>query len=93
MDFSSINDAALAALPSLLEEWLPDGRRIGREWVARNPRRDDRHAGSFKVNMTTGKWADFATTDKGGDPVSLLAYLEGIGQIDAARKLAEMLGV
>lgn len=43
--------------------------------------------------MTTGRWADFATDDKGGDVVSLAAYLAGTGQADAARNLADMLGV
>ncbi|WP_172332225.1 hypothetical protein [Mangrovicoccus sp. HB161399] len=93
IDFPRINDAAIGALPALLSRWLPDGRRMGHEWVARNPTRADRKAGSFRVNMHSGRWADFATGDKGGDPISLAAYLSGIGQADAARALAEMLGV
>ncbi|MBN9241913.1 MAG: hypothetical protein J0I98_03885 [Mesorhizobium sp.] len=93
IDFDRINRDALAVLPSLLSRWLPDGRRIGHEWVCRNPRRADRKPGSFRVNMNTGRWADFATDDKGGDPVSLAAYLAGIGQADAARNLADMLGI
>jgi hypothetical protein len=93
IDFARVNDAALGALPSLLVRWLPDGRREGAEWVARNPRRADRHPGSFRINMTTGKWADFATGDRGGDVVSLAAFLAGIGQAEAARNLADMLGV
>lgn len=93
IDFTGINSAALRALPSLLSRWLPDGHREGHEWVARNPRRADRKAGSFRINMTTGRWADFATDDKGGDVVSLAAYLAGTGQADAARNLADMLGV
>lgn len=71
--FHSINLACRARLPSLLAAWLPDGRKQGQEWVALNPTRSDRHAGSFKINMITGQWADFATGDKGGDPVSLYA--------------------
>ena len=77
----------------MLERWLPDGRRQGREYVARNPTRHDRRPGSFRVNITTGKWADFATGDRGGDPVSLAAYLFGLDQAEAARRLADMLGV
>lgn len=93
LDFDRINDAALATLPALVARWLPDGCRAGGEWVARNPRRGDRKPGSFKVNLTTGKWSDFATGDRGGDVVSLAAYLGGIGQADAARNLADMLGM
>jgi hypothetical protein len=93
IDFDGINRAALAVLPSLLSRWLPDGRRLGREWVARNPRRADRRPGSFRINMHTGRWSDFATGDAGGDPVSLAAYLAGTGQAEAAKSLADMLGV
>ena len=93
IDFTGINHAALANLPSLLNQWLPDGRVIGHEYEARNPTRTDRNRGSFKVNIHTGKWADFATGDKGGDVVSLAAYLAGTGQAEAARNLADLLGV
>lgn len=92
-DYPAIDAYALAVLPALLARWLPDGRRQGNEWVARNPRRDDRRPGSFSVNVVTGRWADFATGDRGGDPISLAAYLYDISQSDAARKLADMLGV
>ena len=92
-DFDAINRAGLANLPALLRRWLPDGRLLGREYTARNPTRADRRSGSFRVNVNTGKWADFATGDKGGDVVSLAAYLSGTGQADAARALADMLGV
>lgn len=93
IDFERINAAALARLPELLRRWLPDGRELGGEYVARNPRRADRRPGSFKVNMATGRWADFATGDRGGDVISLAAYLGNIGQGDAARALADMLGL
>ena len=33
------------------------------------------------------------TGDSGGDPVSLAAYLFGLSQADACRKLATMLGI
>ncbi len=93
LDFDTINRAALASLPALLRRWLPDGRFVGHEFTARNPRRADRRPGSFKVNVNSGKWADFATGDKGGDVVSLAAYLSGTGPAEAARALADMLGV
>jgi len=93
IDFDGINRAALPVLSSLCARWLPDGRRVGHEWVARNPRRNDRRPGSFRVNLLTGKWADFATGDRGGDVVSLAALISGIGQAEAARSLAQCLGV
>lgn len=93
LDFSAIGNAARLCLHELLRRWLPEGRLVGREWVCRNPRRADRHAGSFKVNVTTGRWADFASGDRGGDAISLAAYLFGLSQADAAKRVASMLGL
>ena len=91
IDFRAINLAALDDLPAILARWLPRGRIDGDEYVALNPRRGDRRLGSFKINLRTGRWADFATNESGGDPVSLAAYLAGCGQAEAARQLAAML--
>ncbi len=93
IDFTAINQAALNDLPTILARWLPRGRIEGDEFVALNPRRADKRLGSFKINLRTGRWADFATGDSGGDPVSLAAYLAGCGQAEAARRLAAMLGI
>jgi hypothetical protein len=93
LDFRRINATALPVLPALLARWLPNGRKQGAEWVARNPTRADRRPGSFSVNLRTGRWSDLATGDRGGDVISLAAYLHGLRQSEAARKLAEMLGV
>jgi hypothetical protein len=93
IDFDRVNRAALAALPALLARWLPGGLREGWEYVARNPTRRDHHLGSFRINVRSGRWADFATGDRGGDVVSLAAYLSHLKQSEAAEKLARMLGV
>jgi hypothetical protein len=93
VDFSRINAVALACLPSILARWLPDGRRRFHEYTALNPTRNDRTAGSFRINLKTGRWADFATGDKGGDPISLAAYLFRINQREAALRLAAMLNL
>jgi hypothetical protein len=93
VDFAEINRAALAAFPAVLSRILPGGKRLGAEIVALNPRRADHRLGSFKVNRYNGRWADFATGDKGGDPISLVAYLADVSQGEAARLLARMLGI
>ena len=94
IDFGRVNRAALATLPTLLARWLPGGRTEGAEYVVLNPLRVDRRPGSFRVNTRTGRWADFALEGaRGGDVVSLAAYLGGIGQVEAAERLAEMLGI
>jgi hypothetical protein len=93
IDFERINRAALVYFPAVLRRLLPNGKAIGSEFVALNPTRRDRRPGSFKVNLRTGRWSDFATGDKGGDPISLVAYIAGVSQGEAARLLARMLGV
>lgn len=91
--FGRIATSALPHADTLCRRWLADGQRQGAEWVARNPRRADHRSGSFKVNTQTGKWGDFATGDRGGDLVSLAAFLFTLSQKEAALKVAEMLGI
>jgi hypothetical protein len=92
--FQRIAAAALDQAPEILAGWLPDGRREGSEWVARNPTRADHRPGSFKVNLRTGRWGDFSTDDKGGDLIALAALLFTGGDMgEAAKKVAEMVGV
>ncbi len=88
--------AILAALDPLtvLPQWLPGGQKRGGEWVAANPRRSDRTAGSFSVNITRGVWSDFASGDKGSDLISLYAYLFcNDNQGDAIKELAANNGI
>jgi hypothetical protein len=93
INFDAINKAALAAFPAVLARILPGGKRVGAEVVALNPKRADKRFGSFKVNRFNGRWGDFATGDRGGDPISLVAYLADVSQAEAARLLAQMLGL
>lgn len=93
IDFAHINRAALSHLAQLLACWIPGGRIEGAEYVARNPKRNDRRPGSFKVNLVTGRWADFAIGDKGGDPISLAAYLASCSRIEAAHLISTLLGI
>jgi hypothetical protein len=91
--FKRIADAALRRVELIVPRWLPDGRREGTEWVAINPTRADGRKGSFKVNLRNGKWGDFASNDRGGDLISLAAYLHSINNGEAAVKVAGMLGI
>jgi hypothetical protein len=90
--FRRIAEAALAAADTLVPRWLPEGRREGAEWIATNPTRADKRRGSFKVNLRTGRWSDFAVDASGGDLVSLAAYLFNLKQGQAAVKIAGALG-
>jgi hypothetical protein len=93
LEFRRIKSGAIALADQLVPSWLPHGRRMGSEWVVRNPTRNDRRPGSFKVNLRSGHWADFATGDAGADLISLRAYLDGIRQGEAARRIARELGL
>jgi hypothetical protein len=93
IDFAAINAAAAASYRSILPRLVPGGKVRGPEFVACNPRRNDQHPGSFKINIRSGEWSDFATGDKGGDFVSYAAYVRGVGQGEAARELADWLGI
>ena len=92
-DFQSLAEALLDQAHSLVPEWLPGGSVSGHEYVCGSlcggPGR------SFSVNLSTGKWAEFAAggTLGGGDLVSLWAAINGAGQGDAFRSLAPLYGI
>ncbi len=90
IDFNLLNRQLTPSILPLLNLLLPEGSLETQEYVALNPTRYDEHLGSFRINTLTGKWADFATGDKGGDIISLWAYVEGISQTDAARVLQDI---
>jgi uncharacterized protein (DUF927 family) len=93
-DFRTVAVAALSRFDAVAN-WLGigGGKNQGREYLPINPTRADTKPGSFTINRDSGAWADFASGDKGGDLVSLVAYLHGIKQGEAADRLAEFLGI
>ena len=94
IDFDRINAEALLCLEAVCRRLLPDGQARGpRIPRAQSASRRSCSLGSFKINLRTGVWADFASGDRGGDPVSLVAFIEDCKQGEAALKLARMLGL
>ena len=93
--FADVKSAALKDIDRVLAHWLPNGKRVdgGKEYTAPNPTRTDKRAGSLKVNLSKGTWADFATGDKGGDLIDLVRYLDGGTDVEARNKLADLLSV
>ena len=75
------------SIESFVISVLPNGIKRGHEYIALNPTRSDSSLGSFGINLINGKWADFATGDKGGDIISLYAYLCGLSQYEAAKAI------
>jgi putative DNA primase/helicase len=84
ISIDKIASAAHSRLFRLVPHWLPCGRRVGNDWVVRNSTRNHNATVSFKINLHTGIWEDFATGAKGGDAVSLLANLHFLSQQEAA---------
>ena len=94
IDFKQVKDIALANAERVLSSWLPTGKRVGKEWVALNPKRNDKSLGSFSICMNVGVWKDQACDDAGGsDLISLVAYLDSSSMIDAAKSLSKFLGI
>lgn len=87
IDFPALAQQLLASAETLVPAWFPQGKRHGHEWcvgsIAGEP------GESFKINLRTGRWADFADPDvSGGDLISLYARMRGVKQLEAARDLA-----
>jgi predicted P-loop ATPase len=93
IDFQLIAATALSSARHLLADWVPGGEWSGDEYKPRNPTRDDKRPGSFVINAKTGKWIDNATGDAGGDLVSLYAYVHFVDQVEAAKRVAGLVGI
>jgi putative DNA primase/helicase len=93
IDFATINSAALRNGRSLVQDLIPGGKFRSLEYVVKNPCRNDERPGSFTINYRDGVWKDFATDDGGSDFISLVAYVKGLTQGEAAHDLATKLGV
>ena len=91
--FAYVKTASLKEIDRVLAHWLPNGKRVdgGKEYTAPNPTRTDKRAGSLKINLSKGTWADFATSDKGGDLIDLVRYVDGCTDVEACSKLADLL--
>lgn len=76
---------------SLCRDWLSHGSKQGRWWVATAPWREDSNP-SLGFSLTSGKWFDFATGDR-GDIIDLSMRLHGISLAEAIKDFEEMLGI
>jgi putative DNA primase/helicase len=86
---SDIDRAKKTPVVDVCRHLLPDGRLEREEWVATNPTRSDETPGSFKINIVTGRFSDFADPGRGGnDVVALWRYVRQSGSmLQAAREL------
>lgn len=88
IDFTSISNRLLSKAEFIVADLVPGGKRVGPEYRAGALRGGP--GDSFGFNLITGKWADFATGQKGGDLISLYAEIHNVNQGEAARKLSEV---
>jgi len=87
IDYQAVNQALLGNALDYLQQWLPGGKKVGKEYVCADL--FGGKGGSTSINLSTGQWSDFATTHKGGDLVSLYAAIFGLKMHEAA---VEILG-
>lgn len=93
INFQAVNQALLARLEHHARIWVPHGKVVGGNYIALNPRRNDHSLGSFCLNLKKGFWVDYATSDKGGDPISYFAYINSLSQFEAAKILSISTGI
>lgn len=89
-----IQHASIQWCEVLVRRWLPGGRIDGNEYTVLNPTRDDKTAGSFRINVASGAWADFAVDGmRGQSPVSLYQHLYRVSREEAIEEIGRQLGM
>lgn len=86
-DFKDLAQCALQYSQSIVPELLSGGRIIGQEWVCGS--KFGGPGDSMRVNLNTGKWADFATDERGLDLISLAKCCRGGSMLEAGKWVAE----
>ena len=86
INFERLAQSLLSRIREILPNWLSGGRIVGHEYTCGSIQGGP--GDSCKVNLNTGKWADFASTGKGGDLISLYAAIKGVSQIESAKELS-----
>ena len=90
MDFKELSQELLSHSEYHLNQWLPGGRKSGVQYTVKNPIRNDKSIGSFKINLSTGVWKDFSTGDGGHDLIALYKYIHQLPKMkDAYEALSD----
>jgi predicted P-loop ATPase len=90
LNFDELRQIFQGNIRQILADICPGGKLIGSEWTCGTT--TGGKGDSFKFNIKTQKWSDFAVGTKGGDIISLYAHNRGIKQIEAARELSDRYG-
>ena len=86
-DFEGLATHLLSRIRDIIPTLLPGGKIVGHEYECASI--NGGQGKSFKININTGRWADFASTESGGDIISLYAAVHGVKQSEAAEQLAK----
>lgn len=91
INFTALAEALLGRIAQLVPMWLPGGVVKGHEYVCGSLSGGE--GTSCSVNLTNGKWGDFATGEGGADLVSLYAAINGLSMGKAALLVAREEGL
>lgn len=80
-DFKSLGANLLTRSRELLQEWFPEGKFHGAEYVVGSL--SGEKGDSLSINTKTGVWSDFAGNDKGSDLIALYAAKQGCTMSEA----------
>ena len=80
-DYKSLGADLLTRSRELLQEWFPEGRFHGHEFVVGSL--SGEKGDSLSINTKTGVWSDFAGSDKGSDLIALYAAKQGCTMSEA----------
>ena len=89
--FTDLAAALLQHADTLVPQWLPGGAKRGHEYVCGSLAGGK--GSSCSVNLTNGRWADFASDEQGGDLLSLYAAIHGLSMAKAAVQVAREEGL
>jgi putative DNA primase/helicase len=90
--YASVRQAMLDRALEFLNRVVPGGRVVGHEYCAASIQGG--HGDSFKCNLNSGLWRDFATNEPSGkDLISLYARVRGIKYAEAAKRCAAEFGI
>lgn len=91
IDYDRLKAIARNNMEMILHRWLPGGKVVRGEYLCGSV-----HGGqgeSCSTNVNDGVGGDFASTERWGDVIDMVATLEGVSMSDAAHKLEEFLGI
>lgn len=91
IQFGALADALLQSIDRLVPAWLPSGEQQGHEYKCADL--GGGKGGSCSVNMTNGKWSDFASGESGRDLLDLYAAIHGLSKGKAAVQVAREEGL